>query len=69
MNSKFRLHISMQKSVKIDLAIFFDELSLLKDNTSECIQDFVGYFAKGEGEHYGGKLGGLRKTIAETNAI
>lgn len=49
--------------------IFFDELALLKENTSECIQDFVSYFAKGEGEHYGGKLGGLKEAIAETNAI
>lgn len=49
--------------------IFFDELALLKENTSECIQDFVSYFAKGEGEHYAGRLGGLKETIAETNAI
>lgn len=49
-------------------AIFEEEKEIMRETTSKCIQDQLNYFIN-DTTHYGGKLGGLRETIAETNAI
>ena len=66
LNRNFDTKIASDKKLQ---EIFYEELAQIKEKTSICIQDFASYFFKGEGEHYAGKLGGLRETIAETNAI